>query len=165
MRPLKHLKYWEAHSVTLNDEERRVYLPIEWEPVGKNEEGQDIFERQHLNFSPNDLKRMKGGYAPKNSDLDVHHMGRQDGSFALVPTRLHHGNTSREIWEPFLPYPNYELLRTTTAHDILHSCPPIESKRLRQLQQLVVYKNPFSMVLTHQEPPVAKHDGGFGKWK
>ena len=162
MRPLSHLKHWEAHSIDFKGEQRRVYLPIRWVCMGQDAAGKDILEQQHYSFSPSEIARMKRGYAPKHANLDVHHMVRQDGSFVLMPDKLHHGNRAIEIREPSR---NGLRMRSKTPHQILHACPPIEKSRLIQLQQLLLNKNPFSLAFGHQEPSKAKHDGDFKRWK
>jgi hypothetical protein len=168
MRPLNHLKRWEAHSVISWGEKRRVYLPTRWVSVGQDSKGQDIFERQHLRFSRNDLERMKRGYAPQHNELEVHHMGRQDRSFLILPRRLHQGHTPIEVREPspFDPKKAKKVrVRTTTVHQIIHNCPEIQERRLAQLQQLVINEHLCSFGFRHQAPPPARHDAAFERWK
>ncbi|MFN9691129.1 MAG: hypothetical protein ACK551_03415 [Vampirovibrionales bacterium] len=147
MRPLSHLKHWKPHSIEHGGQVRRVYLPI----------AQTI--------SSSDLKRMKRGYAPKDDELEVHHMGRQDGSFLILPKRLHQGHTPIEVREPSPFDPNDVRVRTTTVHKILHNCPPITPRRQAQLQQLVMNQDPWSFGFRHQAPPPARHDAAFERWK
>jgi hypothetical protein len=165
MCPLSHLKHWKAHSVEHGGQVRRVYLPTRWVSVGQDSNGQDIFERQHLRFSRNDLERMKRGYPPKDNKLEVHHMVRQDGSFLILPAYLHHGNTPIEVREPSPFDPNDVRVRTTTVHKILHNCPQIQKRRLAHLQQLVINAHLCSFGFRHQAPPPAKHDAAFERWK